>query len=58
VPKEEKKKIDTAKKMEQLGLLPFSEDEEDDLLLEKIASHRSEGLNKSQGSHKLSGGKT
>jgi len=49
-PEEEKKKIDITKKMEQLGLLPFTDDEDDDLLL---ASHKLESSNKSQDSHKL-----
>ena len=40
-PEEEKKKIDTAKKLEQLGLLPFSDDEDDDSSLETIASQDS-----------------
>jgi len=33
LPEEAKKKIDNAKKMQEIGLLPFSEDEDDDLSL-------------------------
>ena len=46
---EEKKKLDTAKKFEQLGPLQFSDDEDDELSLETITSNKSKGLNKSQG---------
>jgi len=49
---EEKKKADRAKKFEALGLLHFSDDEEDDLSLETITSDKSKGSNKSQGSQK------
>ena len=49
---EEKKKLDTAKKFEQLGLLHFSDDEDDELSLETITSNKSKGSNKSQGSKK------
>jgi len=49
---EEKKKVDRAKKFEALGLLHFSDDEEDDLSLETITSDKSKGSNKSQGSQK------
>jgi len=49
---EEKKKLDTAKKFEQLGLLPFSDDEDDELSLETVTSNKSKGSNKSQGSKK------
>lgn len=47
---EEKKKLDAAKKFEQLlvGLLPFSDDEDDELSLETIISHKSKGSNKSK----------
>jgi len=46
-PEEEKKKIDTTKMMEQLGLLPFSDNENDDASLETFDSHNSKGSNKS-----------
>jgi len=49
---EEKKKADTAKKFEALGLLHFSDHEEDELSLETITSDKSKGSNKSQGSQK------
>jgi len=39
--------------METLGLLPVSDDEDDDLSLETVASQKSKDSNKSQGSHKL-----
>jgi len=52
LPEEEKKKIDAAKKFEQLGLLAFSDDEGDKLSLETITSHKLKGSNKSQGSQK------
>jgi len=48
----EKKKLDTAQKFEQLGLLHFSDDEDDELSLETITSSKSKGLNKSKGSQK------
>jgi len=48
LPEEEKRKIDTAKKFEQLRLLPFSDNEDDELSLETIASQKLKGLNKSQ----------
>jgi len=50
---EEKKKADTAKKFEALGLLHFSDNEDDEFSLETITSDKSKGLNKSQGSQKL-----
>jgi len=50
---EEKKKLDTAKKFEELDLLHFSEDGDDELSLETITSNKSKGSNKSQGSQKL-----
>jgi len=50
---EEKKKADRAKKFKAMGLLHFSDDEEDELSLETITSDKSKGLNKSQGSQKL-----
>jgi len=53
LPEEAQKKIDNTKKMQELGLLPFSDGEDDDLSLETIASHKSKDSNKSQGSHKL-----
>jgi len=49
---EEKTKVDRAKKFELMGLLHFSDDEEDELSLETITSSKSKGLNKSQGSQK------
>jgi len=49
---EEKKKADRDKKFESLGLLHFSDDEEDELSLETVSSNKSKGLNKSQGSQK------
>jgi len=49
---EEKKKVDRAKKFKALGLLHFSDDEEDELSLETITSDKSKGSNKSQGSQK------
>jgi len=52
LPKAVKKKIETAKKLEKFGLLPFSDDEDDELLLETIASHKSKVSTKSQGSQK------
>jgi len=45
-------KLDTAKKFEQLGLLAFSDNEDDELSLETITSHKSKVSNKSQGSQK------
>ena len=48
----EKKKQDTANKFEQLGPLPFSDDEDDELSLDAIASSKSKGSDKSQGSQK------
>jgi len=51
---EEKKKADREKKFEELGLLYFSDDEEDELSLETITSNKSKGSNKSQGSQKSS----
>jgi len=52
VLEEEKKKLDTAKKFEALGILHFSDDEDDELSLETITSNKSKGLNKSKGSQK------
>jgi len=49
---EEKKKAHRAKKFEALGLLQFSDDEEDELSLETVTSDKSKGSNKSQGSQK------
>ena len=49
---EEKKKVDRDKKFELMGLLHFSDNEEDELLLETITSNKSKGSNKSQGSQK------
>ena len=49
---EEKQKVDRAKKFEAIGLLHFSDDEEDELSLETITSDKSKGSNKSQGSQK------
>jgi len=46
---EEKQKVDRAKKFEAMGLLHFSDDEEDELSLETINSDKSKGLHKSQG---------
>jgi len=48
----EKKKVDRDKKFESLGLLQFSDDEEDELSLETITTNESKGSNKSQGSQK------
>jgi len=45
-------KVDRAKKFEAMGLLHFSDDEEDELSLETITSNKSKGSNKSQGSQK------
>ena len=45
----EKKKVDRDKKFESLGLLHFSDDEEDELSLETITANESKGSNKSQG---------
>jgi len=42
---EEKKKVDRAKKLEALGLLHFSDDEDDELSLETITSNKSKGSN-------------
>jgi len=50
---EEKKKVDRDKKFKLMGLLHFSDDEEDESLLETITSNKSKGLNKSQASQKL-----
>jgi len=50
---EEKKKMDTAKKFEQLGLRPFSDNEDDELSLETVTSSKSKDSNKSQGPQKL-----
>jgi len=50
---EEKKKVDRDKKFESLGLLHFSDDEEDELSLETVTSNKSKGSNKSQDSQKL-----
>jgi len=47
----EKQKIDTAKKMKDLGLLEFSDDE-GELSLSTVASHKLKGSNKSHDSHK------
>jgi len=52
LPEEEKKKIDAAKKMKDLGLLDFSDDE-DELSLETVASHKSNDSHKLKDSHKL-----
>jgi len=49
---EEKMKADRAKKFEAMGLLHFSDDEEDELLLETVTSDKSKSLNKSQRSQK------
>jgi len=49
---EEKKKVDRDKKFESMGLLHFSDDEEDELSLETVTSNKSKGSNKSQGSQK------
>jgi len=49
---EEKRKSDTAKKFKEMGLLHFSDDEDDEFSLETIASDKSKGSNKSQGSQK------
>jgi len=49
---EEKKKVDRDKKFKSLGLLHFSDDEEDELSLETINSNKSKSSNKSQGSQK------
>jgi len=49
---EEKKKADREKKFEELGLLYFSDDEEDELSLETVTSNKSKGSDKSQGSKK------
>jgi len=49
---EEKKKVDRAKKFKAMGLLHFSDNEEDELSLETITSDKSKGSNKSQGSQK------
>jgi len=51
---EEKRKSDTAKKFKEIGLLHFSDDEDDEFSLETIASDKSKGSNKSQGSQKSS----
>jgi len=48
---EEKRKVDREKTFEELGLLYFSEDE-DELSLETITSNKSKGSDKSQGSKK------
>jgi len=48
----EKKKVDRDKKFELLGLLHFSDDEEDESSLETVTSNKSKGSNKSQGSQK------
>jgi len=50
---EQKKKVDRDKVFEGMGLLHFSDDEEDELSLETIVSGKSKGLNQSQGSKKL-----
>jgi len=49
---EEKQKVDRAKKFEAMGLLHFSDDEDDEFSLETITSDKSKGSNKSQGSQK------
>jgi len=49
---EQKQEVDQAKRFEAMGLLHFSEDEEDELSLETIISDKSKGWNKSQGSKK------
>jgi len=48
---EEKRKVDREKKFKELGLLCFSEDE-DELSLETITSNKSKGSDKSQSSKK------
>jgi len=50
---EEKKKVDRAKKFKLMGLLHFSDNEDDEFSLETITSDKSKGSNKSQGSQKL-----
>jgi len=50
---EEKQEVDRAKKFEAMGLLHFSDNEEDEFSLETVTSDKSKGLNKSQGSQKL-----
>jgi len=50
--RKKKKKIDNSKKLEQLGPLPFSDDEDDDSSSKTITSHESKDSNESQGSHK------
>jgi len=49
---EQKRKVDRDKIFEGMGLLQFSDDEEDELSLETIVSEKSKGSNKSQGSKK------
>ena len=44
--------MDRAKKFELMGLLHFSDDEEDELSLETVTSDKSKGSNKSQGPQK------
>ena len=44
---EEKKKADRAKKLKLMGLLHFSDNEEDELSLETVTSDKLKGLNKS-----------
>jgi len=49
---EKKKKANRAKKFKTLGLLHFSDNEDDEFSLETITSNKLKGLNKSQGSQK------
>jgi len=49
---EQKQEVDRVKRFEAIGLLHFSDDEEDELSLETIISDKSKGSNKSQGSKK------
>ena len=49
---EQKKKVDRDKTFEEMGLLQFSDDEEDELSLETIVTNKSKGSNQSQGSKK------
>jgi len=49
---EEKKKADRAKKFKLMGLLHFSDNEEDELSLGTVTSDKLKGSNRSQGSQK------
>jgi len=49
---EQKKKADRDKAFEGMGLLHFSDDEEDESSLVTVVSHKSKGSNQSQGSKK------